>query len=295
MARKRRVAVGALNIRIHPHPPNAYERLLRTALRLKRAVAYRGDQYLLLSQLAKSPNSLGGLDGSFARFTEIDPSGAWFNTENLEKADEEDVESIVIPAGLKPNFTAFYFTFFPGKHLLVAQTESPDSHLSPRLLNKSLERLFNQSEITKDFGHVEVDLISDSRSLKRLLAIPKLRHLTIEVQRPNADDQQEYEEAFERRLTAQKARRLTERYDAISGESLEPDDETKRLARLAMRHGKVIVEGRDEQNNPVLLSSADFPKLEQHRYDPDLRTEKQAFDTAMKSMLESVKSDTQNT
>jgi hypothetical protein len=291
MARKRRVAVAALNIRMHPHSAEGYERLVRRAYALRGAVRYRGDQYLIISQVERSPDSRGAFGGTLARFTEIDAAGAWFNTENLEKADERDIRRINIPDALKPNFKAFFFDFFVRQHAMVFQINGVDGHLSPRLTKTAIEKLLNQPPLQKEFGVVDVDIVSSSESLKRILAIPRLRHLTIEVSPPNADDQEEFEEEIERRLREQRARRLTERYDSLPKESLKPDEETVRLARLAMKHGKVVAEGRDDNNNPVEVSSLDYPSVGQVRYDPDLRTERQAFSRASDSMIESFRSD----
>lgn len=285
MARKRRSVVAALNVRIHPHGSGRYIALFNDAFRLKRPLHYWSDQQLLITAV-EPPGEQGTLEGVLGRFTEIDFNAKWFNVQTFDEADDTEVRRIQIPPGLKPNYTSFFFSFFTPKHTFVFQTESQGARLSPKLTRDWLFGLLNDARLRQRYGTVEVDVVSDKETIRQIFAIEHLRTVTVEVKRPNSDDLGDYEEEFERRLTEQNARKLTQKLDAIPGHDLKPGDEFRKLAALAIKNGKVEAEGKNAQGLPVHVSSVKHPHLEQIRYDPDALSEKQAYRKAAQSLIE---------
>lgn len=67
---------------------------------------------MLLQQLdARALGGDGMVTGTVARFTEIDMTLPWFDVETFGSATEEDVQTITIPAHLRPNYRAFFIAF----------------------------------------------------------------------------------------------------------------------------------------------------------------------------------------
>ncbi|MEE3625475.1 DUF4747 family protein [Nitrospirillum sp. BR 11752] len=275
MARHKRIVVAGVNVRLHPHSSQLYVDLFFRAFQLKRPIRIRGDQHLLLSSLRYSDSS-NVITGSVARFTEIDMNQPWFDSENLEKADDGDVRSINIPPFMKPNYVSFDFMFFVDGHIFAFEKEGGDRPISPYSVEKFLDILFHDDEIIKDFGHVSVDVIGDKEGLSKIFSIYNIRSLVIEIQRPNADDL-DLDEEIEELLDSQNAKKLILDYSAVPGKSFTPAESTKKIAEVALRNGKVQARGRDESGNLVEMSSKDIPMIVSGRYDPKLTLARAAF------------------
>jgi len=169
-----------------------------------------------------------------ARFTEIDTSLPWFDTQKFVIAEEAEVRRITIPPALKPNYTGFDFTFSLKDHVFIFEQYSLGKTLSPTQVLKFLRVLFSSRRLVREFGDVMTDVVSDAEQLPALLDMHQLRWLKIVVQRPNPDDLGELEKEIEERLRRQKARSMEIAYAAERDEGIRPNKETRQLAEIAM-------------------------------------------------------------
>ena len=103
MARKLKVSVGGLNIRIHPHSEELYNELMQNLYSLKRVVRIRGDRFGMITNLARQGDSGGILRGVIRTFTKINPNGPWFDEMSLEDADDNTMRKISILPNVHPN------------------------------------------------------------------------------------------------------------------------------------------------------------------------------------------------
>jgi hypothetical protein len=277
MARKRTIKVAALNVSNSGEDAATYAQLFRAAFRLKRPIRVRGDQHLLLTSTTSTAETASALMGTFARFTELDPTLPWLDLTSLDAAAEEDLEQVQIPDFLKPNFSSFFYTFFPESHKFVFEIYSYSGVITPHLVEKFLD-LLNIPSLVEKFGSTKVNLIADIASLDVLFAIPHKRRIAIVIDRPNPDDLGDLEKEIRDRLERQSARRLTETLDAEKGKDLKPDAKTRLLGEVATGNGEVVVSGKTEQGVSVTKSTKEFPAIEATKYDPDLTPERTAFD-----------------
>jgi hypothetical protein len=172
----RRITVGAINIVTHPHTASTYAALMEHAFSLKLAIGVFGEQRMLLRSIDRSHEQNGNvITGTIARFTEIDPDLPWFNSETMDIAAEEEVRTIVIPPGLKPNFVAIYFAFFVDDHILVFEQEAGRLRVSPAVVMRFFSKLLADNRIEDRFGPVDVSLIADRAALKEIIDPPPLK------------------------------------------------------------------------------------------------------------------------
>lgn len=287
MARPRSVTIAAANIKVHPHPPGIYPRLLKDAFALKRPIQCRGDQHLVMRPFHDAGD--GVLVGSVARFTEIDSELAWFNSETLDVADEENVKSIKIPEGMHPNYVPIFFAFFERSHLFVFETKGKDVSISPNMVDKFLKGLFGQPEIVKTYGQVDVNIVADVSKLDQILGSKAIRKLTIKIRRPNPDTLNVHRDKVMKRLGANNAIGFEQTLIPPMSEALTPDDETKLLARVALTDGEVTaIVGDGDGGRVVPRSTAAHPLVEPHAYDPDALTEQQGFLRGARGLVEKI-------
>lgn len=270
MGQLRSFQVSALNVVTHPHSPNGYVDLFKAIMQQKRPVAIRGTQHMMLGELRplhqKDPES--GLFGRIYRFDHIDPDLPWFNVARHKAATEEEMAKIAIPENLVPNFVLFDFVFFPKGHTLYFVSHMEKYSLSPRSLVKMLEVSLLSEEVFQKFGKVDVTIIPDKQSLQRIFQMHRLAKLFIDVKRPNPDDNESDDEVVFGRLARQGARRIKQEMTAEKGETILPDNETKILAKVAARNGKVSAVGYDQEGIRVEESTANMPWQQVVTYDP---------------------------
>ncbi len=86
-----------------------YTRLLRGIFQLRTPIRVRGDQFVMISSINSDGEEVPFIEGTLARFTEIDKDLPWFDVENLNQAQDTVRAQIVIPEGLRPNYKPFTF------------------------------------------------------------------------------------------------------------------------------------------------------------------------------------------
>lgn len=266
VGQERKIDVGGVNIRIHPHPPGRYEDLLRRIFRLKKSVRIRGDQHLVIKSMKSEEY---GLSGELARFTRIDMEMPWLNLETLEEADDEEVEEISWPDGLFPNFVQFRYRLYTKEHLFVFETYIKGKSISPRSVWRFFEKLFADDTVTEG-DVVTVDLVVDHNAVATVLALPTIRRLRLVFRRPNPDElDDDIFEDLKDRLLEENAEEVEIASKAPRGGELDVSNKTKQLARAAAQNGEVRAWGRLEDGTPVTRSTINLPLVETDTYDAE--------------------------
>jgi len=248
---------------------------LDEAFNLKTVVKVLGVYYGMIGELRSidSEDPLTGLVGRFYRFINIDPKEPWFNLDKNEPATEAEMAKVVIPEFMRPGMTMFNFVFYPKGHKLYFEVHDKKGSLGSSSVKKLLDTVFAAPSITQAFGTVDITVIPAKEQLEKIFAINRLSKLIIEITRPNSDGGEEYEEQVMKRLERQNARQERIEYTAIPNTTIEPDDETKKLAKVASHNGRVSGKGTDLQGKKVILSTISHSWTEIIVYDSDTQTQ----------------------
>lgn len=274
MVRESTLMVGAINIAMHtPHSPARYVELFDKIYSMKKIVEAHGVHGALIGNLYRlqkdSPED--GLIGEFYQFIQLDPNEPWFDLESKDEASEDDIQSIVIPEKLKPHLARFPFVFFPKGHRLYIQLKSKNRSFGVKTAAKVMEALLVDQRL-EEFGPIEVTVEPDRNSVASIFEIPYIHQLKIELVRPNPDDHQDAERRLLDRLQNQGAKKMVVALSSSRSTTLEPDEETKTLARVAASNGYVYASGHDASDHPVERSTKDSPWVERPVYDSQLQT-----------------------
>lgn len=278
MAQRMKAEAAGLNVRTHPHDADTYKELCRAAFGLKKSIRIRGERSGIITSLHRIDAETDLVRGVLTTFLELDLEGAWLDTETLEEASDEAVESIIIPENLRPNMMAFYFAFDLVNHEIIFEHYGTGKRLSHVAAHTFFSRLFKDKRIARRFGDVKVTVIKSRGSIDRLFSIPRITDIEIYIEKPNSDFWEgSFEQNTEEHLEDKHARSMTVAYKAERGRSLQRDDDLDALLRTSIRNGRAVAKGYGDDGHMIVTTDS-YPRVEQERYDPDLRSDSQAFD-----------------
>lgn len=271
MARLSKLTVSGLNVRIVDSDQRDYVGLFEAIMRTRRSAQVRGTDHLLMTSFGPIASATGAIrfGGAIGKYTDIPEDSAWLDTQSLTVADDDKMDSIIIPDTLKPNYQAFHFALFPEDHIIVFESYSLSKALSPRSVEKWLKLVTSQSAITSQFGTIEVNIVPDYDVLETIISSQTLRQINILIEMPNPDDYNlEVFRNAEERLRSLNAKTEELTYTAQPSEFLTLDDETKELAKVAAENGHV--DARIKDGSVVTpLSTTSHPLEVTDAYDRD--------------------------
>ncbi len=271
----RTIEISSLNVAMHaPHSPQRYVELFRAVFRQKRVARLGkvfGAMVGSLYPLDRADHSKG-LEGEIYRFLKLDPNEPWFNTATKEAASEDEVQQIVIPDHLLPHLQRIPFVFHANTHRLFFVSKDRHDTFGPSAAKRLLDQVFQPLTSKGLFPEVEVTVVPDKESLDRIFAMARLSTLVIDLVRPNADDGDDEEQRWLRRLADQESRRMKVELTAERGGTVLPDADTISMAKVAARNGTVRAQGRDAVGNKVTESTTDRPMVTAAHVDSDLET-----------------------
>lgn len=275
MARGRRITLAALNIALHaPHPQERYIELLQRSFR-RRSVVRLGSLHGVMLGTLTRPQLHGKaslLAGEIYRFVKLDPSEPWFNAEKKEPATDEEVEAISIPSHLLPHLQRIPFAFNARTHTLWYVSRDQKNALGPAAASKFLLELLRSTALQIDFPEVEVTPVPESTSVDKILAMPSLEYLRIELVRPNPDHGSGAEARWLKRLEDQRTTKAKLELFHSKNTTLQPDDETREMAQAAAKNGSVYGRGRTADGLPIEDSTSSRPMLRHENVDSDVET-----------------------
>ncbi len=268
----RTVVVGALNIVMRdPHSPDRYVDLLKKAYRSRRVIKIRGQ----FAGILGSFNGQGENDfyyGEIFKFYDLKLSGKWLNMLQQAPAEEQDLAELKVPDHLKPGLEAFPFLFHAPTHRLFFISRETDEHLGPIDAGRYFRELLNHPRLAEHYGQINVIVIPAADSLNRILTLPDLRKLHIVITPPNPDDFGDLEQEIKERLAEQNAATMVTVLVAEKGESLEPNEDTRKLSEVAQANGYVEARGAMAGGKVSTFSTKQHPMLAPSNYDPNVET-----------------------
>lgn len=137
--------------------------------------------------------------------------------------------------------------------------------------------LFSDETISSEFKSIEVTVIPEKSALSLIFKLPRLNKLFLQIMPPNPDDLAEFEQDVLSRLNNMNAEKLEQAYYGETGESLEPDEELKKLAKVAAHNGYVQGTGKNSDGTTVTLSTIDKPMKESITVENNTEAEREAL------------------
>lgn len=260
----RTLTLSVLNVTLpSPHGPQRYLDAMQAAYQKRRAYRIRGDFAGMIGALRTDETDSSVLVGEFYKFMDLQSDKGWFDVLKREPAQPQDLAAIQIPEHLKPHFQFLPFMFFASCHRLVMVSRDGDDSITPhqakRVIEAALRAAGEQPDVTIEPGREALD---------RILKLPRLRTLKIEITPPNPDDYQEQEHALMEKLKGQNARRQIIELAARDASGLAPDEDTRVLASIAQSNGKVVGKG-GKHGQSETVSTDEHPLEEKVVYDPN--------------------------
>lgn len=264
----RKLSISAINIVMpKPHSPERYINLLQEAKDMKKPINLRGDFQGMLGSVRPKDDE-GYVSGEIYKYFNLRIDTQWFNMQEQKPAEEADLFAIRVPEHLKPHFKYFHYVFSSKHHRLFLITQDLKDSMAPSQAQKLFKGLFSSEEIVQKYGEIEVHIEPQHETLDRILSIPCLKKLYVEITPPNTDDFHAIEEAIFGDMDRQNAKRLSKTLIARDRNGLSPSNETKILAKVAQSNGHVEGSGLDADGSSVKVSTLDHPYVEQVTYNP---------------------------
>lgn len=270
MPRMLKMEIGILNIKTHPHEPQKYANLFNDLFKIEEPVKIHGTvwgvpRYINVITTDKPEE---GLMGTFYKFTQINPSDPWLDLKKRETILNAEGEAIPqVDSSKKPNAKEIEFAFYPDGHLFFFNHKM----MSPGYAQKMIQNLCGRQEIKRVYGTVDVEIVSSSEAIEKILKIPSLTKLNITFSRPNADVLSGRKRKLLEKMENEKVRRLNQEMISEKGEGIIPDDDTKALMDLATTNGRVFAVGYDGETR-VEESTDPYPEVIRETYDPEKTT-----------------------
>lgn len=292
-----------LNIKLEEAEAQDYENMLRACARRGIKTSYSANHIAMFGTLRKEGSKDDQvLFGRVFRYVDIDKTKNWLKLADAVEEDEEvvdeeitvgevadqaDVDRVKLPDDLKSEFREFRYVFFPGQHRLAFDARE----ISPSRAAKIIEGILSHKAVVQKWGESTVVIEQSKDTLTRILKMKKLRVLELEISLPNGDDITELETEVKERMRKQRAKKLQERLDAGRSGSLKPDEETVKMARVALSNGAVSADGYNEQGNAIHESSLKHPRVDVSSYNPSEVADDAAFLDGAGKMLDQVVKD----
>lgn len=278
MGKERTLRVGGLNIRVHTkHAADEYAALWKALHRL-RLPTTRGVNALMIGSISSLSDATDSpLVGSLYRFTNINPNDPWFDIDEHKEADATDVAEVKIPGKLKPNLKEFPYLFDIKKHKLFFKSGGHEGGISPLLVQKMLQNLCERPNIVRRFGDVDLTVLTEQGVLARLLKWPEIRQIELVLERPNPTDFDDDQSFYDRLKRRGLKKEVTTFIKANEEKTITPDQEMLKMFEIAVNNGRYTQKGKNAEGVIETASSTNYPLEEASSYDPDVTTERDAF------------------
>lgn len=270
--------VGAINVVLHPHSADIYERWMRRIFRLRLKGRVRGNRAGAISQLYVTGEDEGiTLNGIVSTFVNFDTNLPWYNEETSRDATPQDLGDIELPDHLRPEHRKCSFAFDSKRHLFLFEVDARRGGVTPRLMLHLLEQLSHDPRVVAEFGRARLTVIPDVKTVDDILEWGTLKKLVIATSLPNPDFADAAFSDLEEWMASQGAETFRQELGS-STPDLTPDNETKNLARIAAEHGYVEAVAIGDNDRVVKISTKDVkPLTYKGEYDPEVEPEVTAF------------------
>ena len=271
--KNRTVQLAAFNIVTHPHSEKSYADIFKRARELKQIIKIWGDTHALLcSALTLNEFEKSPITGEVYTFFDIDPNEPWFDILKGEAASDKETKEVKIPSHLRPHLKRIRYVFFPDRHTFVyVRSDSVHGRISPKSMQEFLTALLNDNRILAkvEFQAVEVRLVQDKQSLKKIFQSPRVERLDISIRKPNGDTGGEAQQSVEQELDEQNLEEYFVSQKAAKGKSIQPNKRTVRLMEEATLNGFVEAKVWDENDMPHTVNTSSKPLVAPVKIDPE--------------------------
>jgi hypothetical protein len=270
MARKRRIILCALNIKLLPHSVEKYIDLFKTILSIEPYPPQGkiwGSEYAIFGSLKEFTKDRPeeGVYGVIYRYTSIDMKLPWLLLDKMKQV-KYDKKHQPVPENIKPNLKEISYAFFPQKHRMVFDATKN----SPGSIKKAIDQMFQYPDIEKRFGRVVIAIESSREGINQIIRLHKKTKLFIELTVPNDDViMEETQKRIMKRLMDNKIRKETLEQMSDQPEGIQLDDETRAKIELSKSNGKTIVHGFTEDEKKVIESTENHNLEKKVFYDPE--------------------------
>ena len=248
-----------LNIVCQPHPNDIYHDLFRYAGEERKGFRYFGERYATISPVSQLEDDV--FSGRLATWIEPDRTAKTIDVSSLEQR-LFDESGVVIPRGIGLNSRVFNFALNTKNHLLVLELENDEKQsISPAQGQRALQNILRGVK-HPDIEEVSVFVRSKRDAVSRILSLPEIRKIEIDLFRPNPGDYSDDEEEILKELEEENAkRRKTEIVRAPKRETLKLNTRHLAMANVAKDNGHVTVNGTDENGERIRLSTKEMPEI----------------------------------
>lgn len=248
---------GRLNVVAHPHPEGIYRRIFDALAARKRGVRFFGDRFAAISPLSETRDSV--FTGRLATWVEVDREA---NTIDLDSFEERlfSESGVDIPKSIGLNSRIFNFAFNEATHQLIVETQNIDGQtLSIRLAGRAFQKLLHGLEL-RGVDSIDVFVASKADALDRILRLPKIKKVEIDLSLPNPDDLSDLEAEILKELLEGHIKRDKSEITKVAGaETIVLPPHYRAKANIARDNGAVSATGIDEDGEKVVMSTNEYP------------------------------------
>lgn len=255
------VEAYSLNIAANPHPPGVYIRALDRASAI--LVKIRGSDSAKITKPKEDDRNEGFYIGRILVWTEIDWKGRWLDLEKEDALPPEVKKKVVVETKAKPNYRVFQYAFDNNNHIMYFESKNEfGQNFGASTGRRLFGKLFSPEILGVESPEISISIIPEDAAIEQILAMPRLRKLTIRITRQNADTtgtgarRRIFEE-----LENAKAKQVEIIYTKEAGaESLEKTPEITEETDAARINGYVKGQSRGSVSGKRELSTNDLPK-----------------------------------
>lgn len=253
------VEAYALNIAANPHPAGVYIRSLNRASEL--IIKVRGSDYARITKPKQEDERF--YSGRVLVWTEIDLKGRWLDTSKEDVLSERVKRTIRIPTEAKPNYRVFNYVFDEKRHILYFESRNEfNEHFGPTVGRRLFVALLDRDYQGRQAPEFAVTLLPEEAAVTRILAMPRLRTLTIRITKPNPDltASEARRRVFDELDASNSKQRETTYTKEAGAERLEPTPDMEAYAEVGATDGFVKGIGRGTSKGKAELSTDELPR-----------------------------------
>ena len=247
---------GLLNVVAHPHISGTYRRIFEKAANDSRGVRFHGDRFATISPLSADRN--GVFTGRLATWTEIDENSNLIEKTSLKESLLEDSD-FKLPDDVGFNSKVFSFAFRIADHrLFIELLNDENTSISVGRAKLAFEKVL-QAFLPSDIESLDVYIVPSQNAVDRVLQLPGLKRLEIQLELPNPDDLSEEKRKLLKEIEELGAKRIkSEIFKRAGEESLHVTPRYRAMAELAQDNGYVSATGF-EHGDTVRRSTKEYP------------------------------------
>jgi len=123
--------------------------------------------------------------------------------------------------------------------------------------------------LSSQWGALYVSIESKPDSIKKILSMPSLRTLSIDISLHNDDTFSNQKRRFLERMETRNVRREKTELTARDTNGLKPDKDLRIMMEIATSNGRVVASGKDLAGEKQIIETDEHPLTHVIRYDPD--------------------------